>query len=90
MSDRKEKFTEGKWSVYGDWGVITEGQDTCHAEVHYLSHGPEGNAEYFANLRLIAAAPDMYKILKDLKENHILFDDVKDSISNVLKMVNGE
>ncbi len=48
-------FTKGEWKVYGDWGINTGDSTECHATF-----------ENYGDAHLIAAAPDMYAMIKEL------------------------
>lgn len=65
MDERKEKFTPGPWKAHttqhADW-VMTDWIDCEEQEnICDLSHSNGGNDVY-----LIAAAPDMYELLKEI------------------------
>ena len=57
----KEKFTQGEWCLFGDWAVKRKG--TTEILFSFEERG-FNNQEGFANAHLIAAAPDMYALLK--------------------------
>lgn len=103
MTD-KEEFTPGPWKVseelenfYEDCltglaVTTTGGRDICH-----VWNASGGSLPYEANAALIAAAPDMYAILKDvagiLKEKeypYVARQGVALLIDVVLKHVRGE
>ena len=66
MTDRKEKFTPGKWEVAdasnGELWICANRSDVI-ASV-YGNSGNVGNA----NAHLIAAAPEMYEALSDVQD----------------------
>ena len=75
MSEKQETFTQGPWH----YSEVIKGQDQYYrqiradfkiAEVHACHSGvagtKEGRAEDEANARLIAAAPEMYEVLKEI------------------------
>ena len=98
------KFTEGEWVVYDvddGWGVdegeLIIGMASYNDDYsnHFCSHKiliEDSNVESRANAHLIAAAPEMYKILdfiyKELNgvEESICWGDIK----NLLSKARGE
>ena len=62
------KHTPGPWTTTGKWDEQGKGVAINHskgwtlAHTHYLG----GTASATANARLIAAAPDMYKLIDEL------------------------
>ena len=64
------KHTPGRWHAVGGW-VEVEDFDiadicTCHPEDFWQGHLKRSDKEIMANARLIAAAPEMLKVLKYL------------------------
>lgn len=53
-----EHFTKGKWEYIDSVGEVWCGDELICATM------PTGSIEYEANAALIAAAPDMYEMLK--------------------------
>ena len=84
------KFTKGPWSIelkknrnpntdniYDIW--INDGSKSCHGLVKVMSWRSDSES----NANLIAAAPDMYELLDDLKESITdIFEDV--TVSGVI------
>lgn len=75
----EKKFTQGPWRVkYSNSNhvAVIHVNDYSFAEVYYNSaaENEKGDyeAEYHANTKIIAAAPDMLEALNDLVE-HIVF-----------------
>ncbi len=56
-------FTQGKWCVTLGRGIAVGDRMLFHASVEF-----NDEAELEANANLIAAAPDMYEALKELRE----------------------
>ena len=89
-------FTKGKWEYCEPLGVVFS-EDTCAviATVHGAGTGscfnlsPEGQA----NARLIAAAPEMYKILCNIRDQLSEVDldtDTEDDIHVILAYIDGK
>ena len=64
MNDRKEKFTEGEWEAKTETFFGLQ-----YAKVYIKRGGFDvsGAPDACANAHLIAAAPDMYKQLKEIQ-----------------------
>ena len=66
------KFTPGPWEMYGrGGGVSVQHGRTKDGHIHIAWIGPatrERNKASDANIRLIAAAPDMYDLLDRVHE----------------------
>ena len=62
-----EKFTKSPWKVKGDW-MIVDSTDRLIAQFEPLNDelSNSNTPESFANAALIAAAPEMYEMLKVL------------------------
>ena len=71
----KAKFTKGSWEyVPQDSTVYADNGNELVCETYST-----GDDEYEANAHLIAAAPDMYKMIESLKcELFIMIDEVND------------
>jgi hypothetical protein len=100
-----EKFTPGKWRAeitchefcdtgdyISDFGIVTE-ENIGIAQCFYNSVVNEEEAE--ANCHLIAAAPEMYRMLRRIYERLIYLHGNKgaiglEEIKNVLKKARGE
>ena len=63
---RKEKFTKGPWIV-NDYGAIIANGDTLAVRGVAIPHG-WAEEETTANVNLISTAPEMYEMLKVLRE----------------------
>jgi len=70
MSDRKEKFTPGPWKIiitpcdlYSEWCIATERDSGIIATSRAFPPRFEGEA----NANLIAAAPDLYEALGEMR-----------------------
>lgn len=62
-------FTEGKWSIFGDWGIVDEKGRLIASFEPLNEELSSGNSEEsFANARLIKASPKMYNLLEDIFE----------------------
>jgi len=85
-------FTKGEWSVYGDWGICFSGDRDCHVTVEARGEQPKHTKELFANLNLIAAAPEMYDLLESLDVYDGSTSSVKlqDKIDALLAKARGE
>lgn len=73
------KFSEGPWSTYGDWGVKSFGKRDCFVSVEDQGEGPSATTEKIANMHLIAAAPEMYRIL-ELAMSYMDGDSIEDFV----------
>ena len=81
------KFTKGKWSIFGDWGICKDG---CEADlIGTFEPRGFGQKEGFANAHLIAAAPEMYEMLSDIRDA-IAEDHWAKDIDNLLAKARGE
>jgi hypothetical protein len=74
------KYTKGTWHAVGAW-VEVEDDDvadicTCNPADIGQEHLKRSDAEVLANVRLIAAAPDMIELLKDLFPYVVDLEDV--------------
>lgn len=79
----KEKFTKGEWKLWGERIGVVDDSDTqsygMMMEVAYVDMYNFTSEECRANTHLIAAAPEMYKMLEAcLSEMHHLIDEVND------------
>ena len=91
MSDTK--FTPGPWMAEAE-NVHTGCVATCHGDAdtwfEVWSENWEGGIDQEANANLIAAAPDMYALLKDILENYECGDIVDQEIQEVLAKAEGK
>ena len=85
MTTRETKHTPGPWLVATDERTVITGLSTCDYEQicacecgsHHFEVGPtpvlpsDIHAELLANARLIAAAPELYEIIKRFFEQDI-------------------
>lgn len=90
MSDRKERFTAGKFHAVG-LKVLDE-DDFTVAKCGWISQGDE---EAEANAFLFAAAPDMYSLLKEMLSSEYaqgtqFMAYYERAITNLLKKARGE
>lgn len=83
----KAKFTKGEWSVYGDWAIKRKGTTEILASFEERGFN---NQEGFANAHLIAAAPEMYAMLKDIAERYPNSRHIYEPINNLLAKARGE
>lgn len=89
MTDRKEKFTQGEW-------LAKVNEENCYV----MSDGillvdpaisDVDEHEQDANAHLIAAAPAMYRMLKNIADDNRGFDDgFVHEIDNLLAKARGE
>lgn len=81
-----EKFTQGEWHVTDDdcEGVTTSQSTEC---VCYINRSQK---EFKSNAPLIAAAPDMYRMLETLREDYGLLTVVGKEIDALLAKARGE
>lgn len=71
-----ERFTQGEWVVNGMGSFPKSPNTICITVQLNEKREPLDVDEYLANAHLIAAAPDMYRALRDLVDNgKIFFDD---------------
>lgn len=88
-------FSKGKWIDCGDYTIGVEDENgyinyyicECESDDFHIN-----DEEARANVRLIAAAPEMYRILCDIRdwcEYDDLDADIEDDIAEVLKAVDG-
>lgn len=63
MSERKEKFTPGPWIVLHATNVMSP----CNGYIARAYNSPLGPIANRYNATLIAAAPEMYDLLKRIK-----------------------
>lgn len=72
-----EKFTPGEWKVFHhkdefmksfDWREIVTKETPPKALAHIMYYEEMPQEEYEANATLIAAAPEMYRMLEQLSE----------------------
>lgn len=92
------KFTSGKWSqshrkdkktgMYSTEVYDSRGQTICTLAWH--TEPESTRTDRPENAALIAAAPDMYKLLNDMFENHELGEGVDHDIYELLKKARGE
>ena len=75
MSKRKDKFTPGPWIVLHDTNVVS----TCNGFVARAYESPLGPVANRYNATLIAAAPEMYGLLKRIK-GMLQFCELEDKI----------
>lgn len=61
-----EKFTKGEWSSNGFSTVLINGEPLCAMVNSAVTTGDP--AEDYANAHLVAAAPEMYAMLKQVSE----------------------
>ena len=87
-------FTGGKWEHDARTGAIKSGSCTVcnvHGATVYNMESSAGECE--GNARLIANAPEMYRILTVIHEwcrDYDLDSDIECDISEVLKSIDGE
>ena len=100
------KFTKGEWVVFDKepdkyTGVkinnvvkMPGSQKSKYGANIYLCIGgfdcETQKEEVEANAFLIAAAPEMYRLLKELHEKHILFADVNSKVIKLLNKATGQ
>lgn len=91
------KFTKGKWSIFGDWGICKNGWET--ELIATFEPRGVGQKEGFANAHLMAAAPEMYEMLDTMStfrnsysadELIQYFLDNSDDIDRLLAKARGE
>ena len=80
-----EKFTPGEWFFEGENEVNTEQKNICRC----IRLGME-TEEMQANAHLIAAAPEMYRLLKQLHGTLSKVPVLQREIEKVLKKARGE
>lgn len=63
-----EKFTKGPWQIKDDW-MIVDSEERLIVKFEPQSYGISSNGlpESFFNAALIAAAPEMYEMLDNLR-----------------------
>ena len=102
------KFTKGKWFIEKDaswnddcWAISVkrdydDSVHHCFAEVTYKMEHEESNPELEANAHLIAAAPEMYEMLKKmqavmyhLSNEQGLIDSKRDACRDDFSTING-
>ncbi len=73
------KFTKGKWGIdRNDYSIYSDSEDCCVADLYPV----DSNEQLVANARLIAAAPDMYRLLQE-------FSQQTKSIEELLSRIDG-
>ena len=91
------EFTKGKWTAddmgkyvfaHGFNMMICQMRGWAYLKAHYLSDD-EAIEIQKANARLIAAAPEMYKILCDLDKKYLLDEEMEEDIKEVLRVIEG-
>ena len=87
------KHTPGKWETVPKGHALT---GVIFAGVEYIctldesERVPVGSPEYMANARLIAAAPEMYELLKEAKEANLLTSFIPwDRIAELIAKIEG-
>lgn len=91
-----EKFTKGGWIAFYPHEVLNEGLMSIGSDVGKLICKAElyksTITEVTANANLIAAAPEMYAMLKLISDLSLITDDkgLSDEIDNLLAKARGE
>lgn len=70
----KEKFTQGEWLIGYDNDHVGEYINVGMAQLYNNYHDKEQAAQNAHDAHLIAAAPDMYRKLKDLSKLMAMLD----------------
>jgi len=85
----KEKFTQGEWVA--KTGLVG-GMKTGLVYIKGGGFDVSGAPDAIANAHLIAAAPDMYRMLEHLEVlvDGVLIDEIRDERSEVLSKARGE
>ena len=99
----EEKFTKGEWALFEDRvGIIDRSDSQSYGmmnEIAYIDMYDHGKEQGIANAHLIAAAPEMYAMLKKLRddidsvivaEGHYFEDSDLDRIDQLLAEARGE
>lgn len=89
-----EKFTQGEWQSFafdGQWFVAVAGD----VEICGVNICLDDNKEVEANMNLISAAPDMYRVLSNIDFDdgmiaEALGDEFQDSVIAALSKARGE
>ena len=87
------KFTQGPWIIDTDGnGIYSDTEEYQVAYISYINYNK--NKEMQANARLIAAAPEMYRLLKELHAGYMEYgmiaDYHNDKIYELLARIDGE
>jgi hypothetical protein len=91
-----EKFTKGDWVAFYPHEVLSEGLMSIESDVGKLICKAEvyksNISEATANAHLIAAAPEMYQLLKLISDLSLITDDkgLSDEIDDLLSKARGE
>ena len=83
-------FTKGHWTVENGIDIISDIHQNAYIAQLYLIPDEK---EHEANARLIAAAPEMYRILCDIREWCEVDDldpDIEEDIAEVLQAIHGK
>ena len=78
------KFTKAPWIIDNDGdGIYSDTEEYQVAYISYINYNK--NKEMQANARLIAAAPEMYYLLKELTEKLSAYgDDVREDLYSLM------
>lgn len=63
----KEKFTQGEWSISHDNDLVGEYINVGMAQLYNSYHDTEQSEQNAHDANLIAAAPDMYRMIESLQ-----------------------
>jgi hypothetical protein len=86
-----EKFTKGPWEIFGDWAINdSNGRLIAQFEPLCDDISLANTDESFANAHLIAAAPEMYALLKNIQLEHCNTAKLYNEIDDLLAKARGE
>lgn len=86
---KETKFTKGEWQVSGDGLNVNSGG--CRVARAYSGSNIAYVQPARANAHLIAAAPEMYKLLEDyLMKCNFVYGENYDEVEELLKKARGE
>lgn len=83
------KHTPGPWKVSG-WRVCAFPERGIKVICDTANNNATRNDENASNARLIAAAPEMYDLLKEIDGHGTLRGDMPKRLAELLKKVEGE
>ena len=91
----KEKFTKGEWSISHDNDHVGEYINVGMAQLYNSYHDTEQSEQNAHDAHLIAAAPDMYRMLNDMaiylkSDGNGCFDNTVGVIDKLLAKARGE